>query len=108
MSLKYIASFTILQLFQIFNMGDDVSGEGEKKKDFTQTMRMRSATRKVHDTSDALVNAKLGVTMSDDSVWAEGRCRAQFDIHRFIYQACWCFMKYSSFWRRLLKGTATP
>lgn len=47
MSLKYIASFTILQLFQIFNMGDDVSGEGEKKKDFTQTMRMRSATRKV-------------------------------------------------------------
>ena len=26
----------------------------------------------VHDTSDALVNAKLGVTMSDDSVWAEG------------------------------------
>jgi len=61
-----------LQLLQIVKMGDDVIGEEEKKKDFTQTMRMRSATRKVHDTSDALVNAKLGATMSDDSVWAEG------------------------------------
>ena len=83
-----IASLTILQLLQIGNMGDDVAlEEEEKKRDFTQTMRMRSATRKVttwvtdenfdkkiqvHDTSDALVNAKLGATMSDDSVWAEG------------------------------------
>ena len=39
--------------------------------DFTKAMRARS--RGIHDTSDALVNAKLGITMSDDSVWAEGR-----------------------------------
>ena len=43
-----IASLTILQLLQIGNMGDDVVlEEEEKKRDFTQTMRMRSATRKV-------------------------------------------------------------
>jgi len=36
------------------------------------TQQMREITRSVHNTSDALVNAKLGVTMSDDSVWAEG------------------------------------
>merc|ERR1740123_1600108 len=67
-------------------MGDDVTGEGEKKKDFTQTMRMRSATRKVHDTSDALVNAKLGVTMSDDSVWAEGLL-VFYEIFKFLEEA---------------------
>ena len=37
------------------------------------TQQMREITRSVHNTSDALVNAKLGVTMSDDSVWAEGQ-----------------------------------
>ena len=80
-------------------MGDTVSGEGENKKDFTQTMRMRSATRKVissfcwkiynvmqvHDTSDALVNAKLGATMSDDSVWAEGGCPALKVMHTWFH-----------------------
>ena len=35
------------------------------------------STKQVHDTSDALVNAKLGVTMSDDSVWAEGALKAE-------------------------------
>jgi hypothetical protein len=39
---------------------------------FTTTMRMRARTKSIHAASDALVNAKLGVTMSDDSVWAEG------------------------------------
>jgi len=67
-------------------MGDDVPGEEEKKKDFTQTMRMRSATRKVHDTSDALVNAKLGATMSDDSVWAEGLL-VFYEIFKFLEEA---------------------
>jgi hypothetical protein len=34
---------------------------------------MREVTRTIHNRSDALVNAKLGITLSDDSVWAEGR-----------------------------------
>jgi|688.fasta_scaffold55728_2 hypothetical protein len=34
---------------------------------------MREVTRTIHNRSDSLVNAKLGITLSDDSVWAEGR-----------------------------------
>ena len=52
----------------------DMTGEDEKndagKELFSQ--RMRAATRNIHNKSDALVNAKLGATMSDDNVWAEG------------------------------------
>lgn len=40
------------------------------KKLFSQ--EMREVTRSIHNKSDTMVNAKLGVTMSDDSVWAEG------------------------------------
>ena len=36
------------------------------------SVQLRKATKNVHDVSDALVNAKLGVTINDDSVWAEG------------------------------------
>ena len=44
--------------------------ESGKRRLFSQ--EMREITRSIHNTSDALVNIKLGVTMSDDSVWAEG------------------------------------
>ena len=40
------------------------------KKLFSQ--EMREITRSIHNKSDTMVNLKLGVTMSDDSVWAEG------------------------------------
>lgn len=33
---------------------------------------MRRATRRAHAASDALVNVKLGLALSDDGVWAEG------------------------------------
>ena len=36
------------------------------------SVQLRKATKNIHDVSDALVNAKLGVTINDDSVWAEG------------------------------------
>ena len=36
------------------------------------SVQLRKATKNIHDVSDALVNAKLGVTISDDTVWAEG------------------------------------
>ena len=40
------------------------------KKLFSQ--EMREITRSIHNKSNTMVNLKLGVTMSDDSVWAEG------------------------------------
>lgn len=36
------------------------------------TRRMRKETAAIHSVSDALVNVKLGLTISDDSVWYEG------------------------------------
>ena len=51
-----------------------MTGEDEKNDAGKEliSQRMRAATRNIHNTSDALVNAKLGATMSDDNVWAEG------------------------------------
>jgi len=54
------------------------------KKLFTQLMR--EATRSIHDTSDKLVNAKLGVTMSDDNVWAEGLL-VFYEVIKFLEEA---------------------
>ena len=34
--------------------------------------RLRDATKDIHDTSDKLVNLKLGISMSNDMVWANG------------------------------------
>ena len=34
--------------------------------------RMRKATQTIHNVSDALVNMKLGLTLSDETVWSEG------------------------------------
>ena len=34
--------------------------------------KMRDATKDVHDTSDKMVNLKLGVACSDNIVWANG------------------------------------
>ena len=61
---------------------DKLDDEKEDKRKELFSQQMRAATRNIHNTSDALVNAKLGVTMSDDSVWAEGWF--QF----FAYQYC--------------------
>lgn len=36
------------------------------------TKQMRSVTRDIHNVSDALINAKLGIAMSEGRVWAEG------------------------------------
>ena len=38
----------------------------------TLTSRLRTASRSIHDVSDALVNAKLGLACADDAVWAQG------------------------------------
>ena len=54
--------------------------EESAQKLFSQ--EMREITRSIHNKSDTMVNAKLGVTMSDDSVWAEGQPLLYFDMIR--------------------------
>ncbi|XP_057372253.1 uncharacterized protein LOC130693143 [Daphnia carinata] len=56
----------------------------EGKLEFTK--QMRKATREIHDISDALVNAKLGIAMSDNSIWAEGLL-CFYEIFKFLEQA---------------------
>jgi len=51
---------------------EKVEDEKDDKRKELFSQKMRAATRNIHNKSDALVNAKLGVTMSDDNVWAEG------------------------------------
>ena len=57
----------------------------ETKKLFTQ--ELREATKSIHDISDQLVNAKLGLTMSDDRVWAEGKNRRSYVTLKSFKQA---------------------
>jgi len=57
---------------------------GEDKKLFSQ--EMREITRSIHNKSDTMVNAKLGVTMSDDSVWAEGLL-VFYEIFKYLEEA---------------------
>lgn len=47
------------------------------------SVQLRKATKNIHDLSDALVNAKLGVTISDDSVWAEGLL-VFYEVFKFL------------------------
>ncbi len=47
---------------------------------------MREATRSVHTLSDALVNAKLGVALTDDAVWAEGLL-VFYEVFRYLEEA---------------------
>jgi len=54
------------------------------KKLFSQ--EMREITRSIHNKSDTMVNAKLGVTMSDDAVWAEGLL-VFYEIFKFLEEA---------------------
>ena len=57
-------------------------GEGENGK-VLFSVQLRKATQTIHDVSDALVNAKLGVTISDDSVWAEGLL-VFYEVFKFL------------------------
>jgi len=49
-------------------------------------VELRRATKNIHDVSDALVNAKLGVTINDDSVWAEGLL-VFYEVFKFLEHA---------------------
>lgn len=48
---------------------------------FSKQMRIR--TRKIHNLSDNLVNLKLGATISNDQVWAEGLL-VFYEIFRYL------------------------
>jgi len=81
---------TFLHCLVVTEMSETVNlKEGEKAKDAERQLfsqQMRAATRNIHNVSDALVNAKLGVTMSDDSVWAEGLL-VFYEIFKFLEKA---------------------
>ncbi len=47
------------------------------------TKQLRNATKSVHDTSDKLVNLKLGVALSEDTVWAEGLL-VFYEVFKFL------------------------
>ncbi|KAJ1522380.1 hypothetical protein ONE63_002669 [Megalurothrips usitatus] len=47
---------------------------------------MRKATRDVHAVSDALVNGKLALALSDNSVWADGLL-VFYEIFRYLEEA---------------------
>lgn len=47
---------------------------------------MRKATREIHDVSDALVNGKLALALSDNSVWADG-ILVFYEIFRYLEEA---------------------
>jgi len=65
---------------------EKVQDEKEEKRKELFSQKLRAATRSIHDKSDALVNAKLGVTMSDDNVWAEGLL-VFYEIFKFLEEA---------------------
>lgn len=67
-------------------MTDNADGGETPTSRETFCSRMRTSTRDIHNTSDKLVNAKLGVTMSDDSVWAEGLL-VFYEIFKFLEEA---------------------
>jgi len=46
--------------------------EASKTVEIPFTKRMRKATAKIHNVSDTLVNVKLGLTISDETVWKQG------------------------------------
>ncbi|TRY67005.1 hypothetical protein TCAL_02314 [Tigriopus californicus] len=50
------------------------------------TQEMREATKTIHNMSDALVNIKLGVSISNPEVWAEG-LMVFYEIFRALEQA---------------------
>jgi len=60
--------------------------EKNKQKQQPLSQELRVATRAIHDLSDTLVNLKLGVAMSEDSVWAEGLL-VFYEIFRYLERA---------------------
>ena len=64
----------------------DMSNDDEESSKELFSVRLRKATKNIHDVSDALVNAKLGVTISDDSVWAEGLL-VFYEVFKFLENA---------------------
>jgi len=63
-----------------------MSNDDEESSKELFSVRLRKATKNIHDVSDALVNAKLGVTISDDSVWAEGLL-VFYEVFKFLENA---------------------
>jgi len=55
-------------------------------KNLSFVKQMKKATQQIHDLSDAMINAKLGIAMTDDKVWAEGLLFF-YEIFKFLEEA---------------------
>ncbi|XP_050548657.1 uncharacterized protein LOC126910278 [Daktulosphaira vitifoliae] len=62
---------------------NDNINEYTSKEPIKFTDRMRRATRKEHRLSDALINAKLTIGMTDSKVWVEG-LRRFYIVYKFL------------------------
>ncbi|XP_043238504.1 heme oxygenase-like isoform X1 [Amphibalanus amphitrite] len=60
--------------------------QAEHVEDIPFTKQMRKATRDIHSVSDALINAKLGIALSDNAVWAEGLL-VFYDVFAYLESA---------------------
>jgi len=65
---------------------DALTPEDGQDNGLSFTQQMRAVTKSIHNLSDALVNAKLGLAMSDDRVWAEGLL-IFYEIFKFLESA---------------------
>lgn len=54
--------------------------------DIPFTKQMRDVTREIHNVSDAMINAKLGIAMSENRVWSEGLL-VFYEIFRYLEDA---------------------
>merc|ERR1712116_23548 len=67
-----------------YNFLHSYENGGRKNSPFTK--QMKKATQEIHDLSDAMINAKLGIAMTDDKVWAEGLLFF-YEIFKFLEEA---------------------
>ncbi|KAI5719385.1 hypothetical protein M8J76_009466 [Diaphorina citri] len=67
-------------------MEKKTNGTPASSADVPFSKEMRKVTRDVHDLSDALVNAKLVLAMSDTSIWIEGLL-VFYEVFKFLESA---------------------
>jgi len=60
----------LLNLDVLIMASDEVASSSSSRPSLSRDLR--ASSRAAHDVSDALVNVKLGVAMTEDEVWAEG------------------------------------
>merc|ERR1712071_406598 len=79
-------SRSVCLLFSLVQLALHFSRKMVVDKNLTFVKQMKKATQEIHDLSDAMINAKLGIAMTDDKVWAEGLLYF-YEIFKFLEEA---------------------